>query len=171
MLIRIILGEKKFSKLYLDGPLTRFYKYVHDGIHLHGWILYVAKPNLKFFSPDATGVYNEIFVDNVYERFFKPTKGSTIIDVGAHIGFFAIKASRFVGKKGLVVALEPHPINYRLLTYNIKLNKATNVVPFKVAAGSYSGIAKMYISSNPLSIQFIQIIFFPTCNKSLLEMR
>jgi hypothetical protein len=35
------------------------------------------------------------------------TRGSTVIDVGANIGFFSLRFARWVGPSGRVIAIEP----------------------------------------------------------------
>lgn len=48
--------------------------------------------------------------------------GSTVLDVGAHLGFVSLLAARLVGERGLVVAFEPLPANAALLIANIEAN-------------------------------------------------
>jgi FkbM family methyltransferase len=44
--------------------------------------------------------------------------GDIFIDVGAHIGYYTILASRIVGKNGKIIAIEPDSRNLRLLKMN-----------------------------------------------------
>ena len=53
---------------------------------------------------------------------FKIPKNGIFIDVGAHIGKYAIAMAKVIGDKGLVIAVEPHPENFSVLTENISLN-------------------------------------------------
>lgn len=53
--------------------------------------------------------------------------GDVYIDVGANIGFFAILASKLVGPKGHVVAIEMIPETMNILKRNCALNKVTNI--------------------------------------------
>jgi len=48
--------------------------------------------------------------------------GQCVIDVGAHIGFYTLIFSRFVGPQGRVLAFEPLPWNFSVLCENIALN-------------------------------------------------
>jgi FkbM family methyltransferase len=41
-------------------------------------------------------------------------------DLGAHVGFFTLLASLFVGDQGRVVAFEPNPENIRYLKKSLK---------------------------------------------------
>jgi FkbM family methyltransferase len=54
--------------------------------------------------------------------------GDTFLDVGAHIGFYSLIASRIVGEKGSVVAVEADPYNFGKLTLNLKLNHIKNII-------------------------------------------
>ena len=56
-----------------------------------------------------------------------------------------------MGPEGRVVALEPHPSNFKLLKKNIKKNNLTNVVTVKVAASSHSpGKLELYLPDQDL---------------------
>ena len=61
--------------------------------------------------------------------------GMTFIDIGAHVGLFAIPAGHRVGAEGRVFAFEPDPSNRQLLEANVESNGASNVtvVPMAVA--------------------------------------
>ena len=66
-------------------------------------------------------------------RFIEP--GSTVIDVGANVGFTSVFFSRRVGAGGTVVAIEPDPVNVRLLKGYLARNGCENVVVAPVALG------------------------------------
>jgi len=91
---------------------------------------------------DVGIVVREIFIDQVYDCFYKPCDNDIVIDIGAHVGLFSIKVCRSVKR---VIAIEPHPFNYKLLLTNLHLNKIENVTPYKIAISNYSGIAKLYL--------------------------
>ena len=71
------------------------------------------------------------------ERLLRP--GDTFVDVGAHIGWFTVAASRWVGSNGTVVACEPYPANAAALKENLAINNATNVRLVEMALGSQPG--------------------------------
>ena len=56
--------------------------------------------------------------------------GMTVVDVGAHVGYYTVLAARRVAPGGLVLAFEPSPRNYELLLANVWRNGLTNVVCF-----------------------------------------
>jgi len=99
------------------------------------------------FSGDIM-VLKEIFFDEVYEAFYELKRGDVVVDVGAHIGCFTVKASRTVGASGLVVSVEPEPENYRMLLTNISLNSLGNVTPLRVALADRRGVARLFKSDD-----------------------
>ncbi|MEM0134360.1 MAG: FkbM family methyltransferase [Thermoplasmatales archaeon] len=59
--------------------------------------------------------------------------GDTVVDVGAGIGEFSVKASKLVGDAGRVIAVEPSPLDYPVLLRNIRINHCKNIIPLNVA--------------------------------------
>jgi FkbM family methyltransferase len=75
--------------------------------------------------------------------------GDVFVDVGAHVGYFSLLASRCVGEAGRVVAVEASPKTYALLLDNLALNEhARNVRALNVAAGSHEGTIPFYRSGD-----------------------
>ena len=72
-----------------------------------------------------------------FEEHLQP--GMTVVDVGAHIGFFASKAARIVGPTGRVIALEPSPENLPFLRRNAARNGSGNVAVHNMAASGETG--------------------------------
>jgi FkbM family methyltransferase len=64
--------------------------------------------------------------------------GATVLDAGAFVGLYSLKASRYADR---VVALEPGERNFRYLESNIRLNKAKNVEARQVALSSRQGVS------------------------------
>lgn len=62
--------------------------------------------------------------------------GMTVIDIGAHIGYYTLLFAKCVGLNGRVVAFEPLPANFELLERNIQLNELTCVQAFSQAVFS-----------------------------------
>jgi FkbM family methyltransferase len=60
-------------------------------------------------------------------------------DVGAHVGFYSLMASRRVGRAGRVVAFEPNPRNIAYLRRHVTLNAAPNIEIVEAAVSSRSG--------------------------------
>jgi FkbM family methyltransferase len=77
-------------------------------------------------------------------KLFRPKEGDIVVDVGAHIGKYTIIASKMVGSKGKVIAIEAHPANYDILKRNIVINKLSNVIALNYAVHSTEMLVKLY---------------------------
>ena len=84
-------------------------------------------------------------------KYFTPTKGDIVIDVGPALGLYTILASKKVGPFGQVVAIEPHPEILKLLNSNIIVNKLDNVTILNYAAYSKETELKLYSNYTILS--------------------
>ncbi len=63
-----------------------------------------------------------------------------ILDIGAHIGTFAVPLIHFTGNSGKVYAFEANPETYQLLTENIAINKMQEqIIPHHGIVSSDSG--------------------------------
>jgi FkbM family methyltransferase len=82
---------------------------------------------------------------DIIEHDFSPKEGDIVIDVGAHIGPYTLKASKRVGLNGKVVAIEADPENFDILNRNIQLNKLTNVIALNYAAYSKEDKIKLFL--------------------------
>jgi len=78
------------------------------------------------------------------------------IDVGAHVGKYALQVARIVGDEGLVLALEPHPENYEALLKGIRLNGFRNIVALNIAAWKSDCRLKLFIHEASI-YQFVKI--------------
>lgn len=94
-------------------------------------------------------VFNyEIVMARHYDTLYPIRDNDVILDVGAHVGVFAMYAAR-KAHKGIVLAVEPHPINFKLLNLNVQINDLKNVLSFNTALTNYNGKAKLYIYARP----------------------
>jgi len=55
------------------------------------------------------------------------SEGDVVFDIGAHVGFYTLIASKLVGETGKVYSFEPFPKNISYLKKHIRLNKLDNV--------------------------------------------
>lgn len=70
----------------------------------------------------------EQYLEDEYEKYYKLKRGNIVIDIGANIGVFAVKAAKAVGSEGMVIAIEPEGELLRLLHRNIHINEVENNV-------------------------------------------
>ncbi len=69
-----------------------------------------------------------------YSRYVEP--GSTVVDVGANIGFVTTMLASLVGPSGTVLSFEPSWLTYSKLLKTIAVNNLTQVVPYNVGIGA-----------------------------------
>ena len=77
-----------------------------------------------------------------------PLSGTTVIDIGANVGFFTVLLSRLVGEAGSVIAVEPLPINLDFINRHINLNKMENITVLPVALSDKKGVMKFASSAH-----------------------
>ena len=78
-------------------------------------------------------------------RAFVP-KGSTVVDVGANVGFYTRHFAHWVGPEGKVIALEPEASNFSSLKRMTSQRGLTNVEPVQAVAAEVSGTLKLQIN-------------------------
>jgi len=75
-------------------------------------------------------------------------RGATVVDVGAHVGYFTVFFSRLTGAEGHVIGFEPEPDNNRLLRANLLLNDCKNAVVETLALSNTAGDAVLFLSAD-----------------------
>lgn len=109
---------------------------------------------LKFKTEDVVG--RHIYKRGEYEKslsdfiakkiIFK--EGDVALDIGANIGWYSLLLGKLIPQKSAILAFEPDPLNFELLTHNIKLNSVTNVTPVNCALSDKKEIKKLFRYSN-----------------------
>ncbi len=103
---------------------------LHDGLRF----------NLRGGTDDRHVLF-EIFVSNCYGE-AKISPGAVIIDIGANIGCFSLKAAQTARR---VLSYEPFLPNYNLLRENIALNNVDNIEVHSVAVSSKAGESILFL--------------------------
>lgn len=75
--------------------------------------------------------------------------GDLAVDIGANVGFYTLRFSRFVGDAGAVVAFEPEARTCALLRGRLTLARARNVELREVALGSEAGSGELHLGAFP----------------------
>lgn len=88
-------------------------------------------------------VAGNLRMHRLLDRFVRP--GSTVVDVGANIGYNTVHAARLAGPRGRVVAVEPTPDNLETLRSNVAAAGLSNVVVAPVAAGRVAGLRELFV--------------------------
>jgi FkbM family methyltransferase len=79
-------------------------------------------------------------------RFLTP--GMTVLDIGAHHGYYTILASKHVGSQGKVFSFEPSPRERSALRWNAILNSRRNIRIQPLALGDSCGETALYVADN-----------------------
>lgn len=75
-------------------------------------------------------------------RWFNPSPGEVVVDVGAHLGFF----SAFAASRGAkVISIEPNPRTFRVLERNLILNRFVNAHAVNLAVSSQPGRMTLHV--------------------------
>ena len=150
--------RKKLRKMYEDGYLQyRFHKDLHTLNKMikkrktlqDGTLFLELNDGTKFYSEEKGdfkcfyAMLEEQFVNNVYEKYYKLKKGDVVVDIGANIGIFTVKA----GNEGVVIAIEPEKNNLRVLERNIGINGLKNVVVIPKGVWSKKDKMRFYLTS------------------------
>ena len=85
----------------------------------------------------------EIAERRFVENFLQP--GMTVLDIGAHHGFYSLLASAKVGAQGRVIAFEPSPREREKLVCHLVLNGCTNVQVEPCALDEREGEAELTV--------------------------
>jgi FkbM family methyltransferase len=142
-------GRKALAAMNIIGSQgTRLAFALHRGPEtVDGYKMYLSRhggPSLSFAMALLSGKYEQEtkqLLELVVQR------GMTVLDVGAHVGYYSLLFARWVGPEGKVFAFEPEADNYALLRKNIALNQCTNVFPVPKAVSDHSGTLKLFVSS------------------------
>lgn len=156
ILFRLCLGKRRrnqlqlYRRLYVDDNIIPSYNVIK--------FFYKSMRFLRLGNPALLKVYAKEYDYKYYCRveefnpdreedivkLFRPKEGNIVVDVGAHIGKYTIIASKMVGSKGKVIAIEAHPVNYDILKKNIVINRLNNVVALNYAVHSKETMVKLY---------------------------
>jgi FkbM family methyltransferase len=83
-----------------------------------------------------------------YQRILKVRRGEVVIDVGANLGGFTVPVANSIGEEGIVVAVEPEPVNSAFLRKSIAANSLSNVRVVQRAAFDRTGPVDLFLSDD-----------------------
>jgi FkbM family methyltransferase len=128
--------------------------FVRDSaVKLFGLTAKLGLQRLPFFDRGFLALYQ------VYKRYFEAgpidrlrgfvPEGSLVIDVGANVGFFALRFAKWVGDRGKVIAIEPEQRNYASLTKAVERQGfSSRVEALQAVAAATRG--EILLEINPL---------------------
>jgi hypothetical protein len=86
---------------------------------VHGPMMFLDTRDPVNLTILLTG-YWEDWITNVFLSVVKP--GMTVLDIGAHHGYFTLLAGMLVGPTGFVHAFEPNPFHHKNLLKSVSYN-------------------------------------------------
>lgn len=84
-----------------------------------------------------------------HEKYYKLQKGDTVVNAGANVGLFTIKAAKEVGNQGRVVAIEPDADNVEFLERNVNRAGLKNVIIVPKGLWRGKDKLKLYLAPSP----------------------
>src|SRR5260370_19378228 len=70
----------------------------------------------------------------------------TVVDIGAHGGYFSLIGASRVGATGRVYAFEPYPASFEELQRNIEPNGYKNIHAVRKAVSDRTGVHKLLVN-------------------------
>ncbi len=97
--------------------------------------------------------YEAGYEPETFEFFRQNLKqGDTVLDIGGHIGLFAVVTARLVGSEGKVYSFEPTPFTRNVLMEVIDLNDCSSIVEIREeAVSSKSGTTVFFDTGDEIS--------------------
>jgi FkbM family methyltransferase len=105
------------------------------------------KIKIRVKSSDLMAFTHVWLIEEYSGKNFSFNNSDTIIDVGSHIGLFALFASQFC-KQGKIICYEPIKENYQMLLSNLELNHLSNVVCYNKAVSKSNSKIRIYLNSD-----------------------
>lgn len=93
---------------------------------------------------EAVEILMSIFIHREYADFFPMQQEATVIDVGAHFGYFSFFAALNLKSESRIFALEPSKTNFAKLEKNLATNSFSNIQAFPLGLDGQSGERTFY---------------------------
>lgn len=141
-----VTGTIKQTSLILERKVRNIIAVLLKSILLRNPIITIN--GVRYYMSDAR-LESLVTLSSDYEKnvwdYLNPVIGDVFIDIGAHVGKYALRAAKLVGQNGLVIAVEPHPENFQALLKGIELNGFENVLAINVAAWNEECKLKLFL--------------------------
>lgn len=139
---RLAMGPLGKAAMYCLGitrkPVVRFVTRYGFSMETSGYEYYMSGYMfLGETNPEETFVLRALL-----------RNGDTMIDIGAHIGWFALNAAQRIGNTGKVVAFEPNPHCLKSLRQNVHLNDFLNIAVEACAVSDTNGTSTFWIGDD-----------------------
>ncbi len=144
------------NKIFIFLKMTRIVKnwylvfFIYFGIYKKEFFFLHLKNGLEIKlrtqSTDLQAFANVWILKEYDIEEFKIIENDVIIDVGGHIGLFALDAS-LKSRNGKIISIEPHPQNFLLLKENIIKNNLLNTVLVNKAITNSNKNIELFLDS------------------------
>lgn len=131
-----------------------FYGYPPTASQRHFYRYFLERKSKANLKEECINVASDIVIrylgpespDDYIKRgkFYDFSLGDTVVEVGAYVGYYAIRAAELVGETGRVIAIEAVDENLQLLIKNIEANSFRNIIIVPKAAWKSKGSLKFY---------------------------
>jgi FkbM family methyltransferase len=131
-----------------------------NGVKLYGPSDGTFEPSIRYGNPSQLGkihhyeefydffyVVCEQYVEDTYQTTHTLTKGDVVLDLGAHVGAYTVKAATTVGPEGKVIAIEASEENSKLLRVNVEVNGLRNVIALRKGVWNAKGTLQLRMST------------------------
>lgn len=141
---RLFARRNVLTEIHANQDISTWNKI--DGALLKDYEIFV-NANRPIFKDMLTGNYDSEIIEFISKQ---NLKGKTVLDIGSHIGFYALVFSKYVGFDGVVFLFEPNTTNIDRINMNLSRNEARirNVYVNEVALSNYVGKSKFNFSDN-----------------------
>lgn len=139
LILRLFLGKQKRDNYFIHSNIIPGKFMPYDArVKYNGFLVHVRKDDddLNLLIPSHEPEIVKLLRDSIKED-------DNFIDVGASIGKYVLLASKYI-KRGRIIAIEPNPEAFQVLTENMRLN-ALGVECLDVAVSDHGGFEKLYI--------------------------
>jgi FkbM family methyltransferase len=132
-----LIDDPKFSRIWAEVPAM----WTRGKDHQY-WMLC----DVKIWSGRIAYFYGYWYErDTAALISFLLKEGDTFIDIGANVGMATLVGARAVGAKGKVIAFEPNPEPYKLLSASCARNGLSQVELVNAAITEQSGTMQMFV--------------------------
>lgn len=142
--------KKTFETIILSYKLLGIYQFIHlcfskkdeTKIDVFDFHMIIRTDSIKNKLVNMCMI-TEVMVSKVYNNKLKSITEGIVIDIGSHIGSFAISTAEKLN--GTLYSFEPSESSYDIQKNNIKLNKLKNINLIKKAVFTKDKPIKLYI--------------------------
>ncbi len=143
------------NKWPMSGGKSHLFRLFQEQITRDGPVVCSYDGDLRIRADLNDWLQRQIFMYGLYRveekhrhmMLSRVREGGTILDVGAHIGYYSLLFAKRTGTDGRVFAFEPSTQTHARLLENISLNDLANVTAVKAAASNQVGTATINLAA------------------------